>query len=861
MADPGQPRKRAKLALAAVTAGAGLALLVFLAFEVVRKLELLDTASSDNVQWTLAQAEVEFLDLQTAIANARQAAQPDLGLVRREFDIFYSRVQTISASQLYGMLRADAGYAAALGRAERFIARAVPLIDASDARLTAALPRLAGLVAETRPAVRALSVNGLEYFAAQADLRREAVATTLWRLAAVTIALLSFLLLAALVLARLYRLSERRAGALQLATSRLGTIVRTSLDAILVADRAGRILEFNEAAERIFGWKRSEILGRTMSDTIVPDGHRAAHERGMARYRRGGERHVTGRGRLQLEARRADGEVFPAEMSVQSAEGVDGEIFVSFIRDISHRVAAERELVTARDQAVAGEKAKTEFLAVMSHEIRTPLNGLLGTLSLLKDTRLTARQRGYLENMEASGGLLLNHVNDVLDISKYEAGKLTLNPSRVDLAQLVQSVIDNQADVAAAAGNSIDWCWRGEPMAAVETDALRLRQILINLVSNAVKFTRDGRITVEIAADRSEGEAPQVAFRVRDTGVGIAAEALDRIFRDFETVDSSYGRSAGGAGLGLGIARRLARALGGRIEAASEPGRGSVFQVSLPMKVLRPEADETAARPDPGAGADKPRRAVLVIEDDDINRAVLSDMLKSDRHVVVEAKDGREGVQRAAARAFDLVLMDISMPVMDGRAAAREIRSGCGRSRDAPIIAVTAHALPGEVEEFRRHGMSGYLCKPIDRAALRRLLAVERPATPCAPAVAAADGPPHATGAIVDHACFFDMQAQLGADMMARLLERFLAEGDGTIAFLRDVEGGDWTRENVRQRAHKLAGVAATLGATQLRGRLAALETTCAPGGDMAEARRLCADLDRLWASTTQALGLRAVAS
>lgn len=354
-------------------------------------------------------------------------------------------------------------------------------------------------------------------------------------------------------------MSERRTRLLQSATDRLGTIIATSLDGIVVVDELGRIVDFNAAAERIFGHDREDVIGANMGELIVPEKHRQAHHDGMIRYRRTGLKKVTGAGRMTLEALRSDGTVFPVELSIQSAQAETGEIFVGFIRDVSHRIAQEEGPVRARDSAVAGDKAKSEFLAVMSHEIRTPLIGLLGTLSLLKESGLDPRQRDYIETIEDSGELLLNHVNDVLDISKYEAGKMTLDLQPVTVADLARSVIDNQRDLAVANGTGISWTWAAAPVDRIETDPFRLRQIPINLVGNAVKFTRHGQITLEIAAHPA-GE-PRILFRVRDTGIGIEPDQIDRLFKDFETADSSYGRQASGTGLGLGIARRMADAL------------------------------------------------------------------------------------------------------------------------------------------------------------------------------------------------------------------------------------------------------------------------------------------------------------
>lgn len=499
--------------------------LVFLALEVMRKLNLLDTASSDNVQWTLSQTEVEFLEFLQDLTLSTNTDTPDVSRVRREFDIFYSRINTVSESALYGPLRAEPGYAETLSAVRRFLDDAALIIDGPEPEFVARLPELLDMAESMRLNVRKLAVTGLDYFAELEDQRRESVAGTLLRLALATLALVSIVVVAALNQFRMYRLSERRTNDLSVTSARLHTVFSTSLDAILVADGDGKILEFNAAAETIFGYRRDEVLGRDLGDVIVPDKFRAAHAAGMKRHRETGEKRIIGAGRVRLEGLRADGSIFPVEMSVQTAKGAKGgEIFVSFIRDISHRLKAEKDLITARDQALAGEKAKTEFLAIMSHEIRTPLNGLLGTLSLLKDLDLTPKLRSYVDNMEASGALLRHHVNDVLDVTKYEAGKLSLNPVPVNLSELVQSVIDNQRDLAAAHDNEISWQWCGQALPTVITDPTRLRQVLINLVSNAVKHTESGSINVELEAGKpANGHAP-LDIRVIDTGIGIDPE-------------------------------------------------------------------------------------------------------------------------------------------------------------------------------------------------------------------------------------------------------------------------------------------------------------------------------------------------
>ncbi len=796
--------RRVKAPTLATLAMAGLAVLVMLALKTVKDLDLLGSAQSDNVQWTLSQTEVEFLELELAIAQERAAATPDLDRIREEFDIYYSRVATLAEGELYSGLRVSPQYANALQQVRDALDASVSLIDSADAVLLARLPTLENQVQQMHDPVRRLSSSGLNSFAVQADQQRQGVATTLWQLGLATLVLFGVVQGTSMVLYCQYRSSERT-------TSRLQTVVGTSLDAIVVSDRDGTIVEFNPAAEEIFGYKRADVLGRSLGETIVPEKYRAMHEAGMARYRETGERRVIGKGRVQLEALRADGTIFPVELSIQADRGAYGELFVSVVRDITQRLEAERELVEARDRAVAGDKAKTEFLAVMSHEMRTPLNGLLGTMSLLQDTRLNKRQRGLLNNMEMSGQLLLRHTNDVLDVTKHDAGKTVVETTDVDLGALVQSVVDNQRDLAATSGSTLSWTWCGSPLDSVQTDPFRLRQVLINLVSNAVKFTQDGKITVEIEAERGSANDATIALRVIDTGIGIDPSDIDRLFRDFETGDASYGRANSGTGLGLAICRRLVEALGGEIGADSDLGQGSVFWVTLPVKTTQSVPDTPAPRSARTYRSKSAAKSVLVIEDNEINRVVLRGHLEAAGHSVTEAVDGREGVAMAADTEFDIILTDISMPHLDGIQATRAIRDGMGPNTNTRIIAVTAHAMPHQIEEFREAGMNGFVSKPIDRDHLQAILAgeasfgIDDPA-PCRP------DPSHVA----------ELESALGKETLSKLMTRFLSEGDD---FAADLSGPSLPCAKVlAQRGHQLAGSASMLGFDHLREVLNDLE-------------------------------------
>lgn len=853
---------------------------VHLAQAVVANLTLLDTAASDNVQWTLAQVEVDFVDLEREVLRATSIEDADLSVVQRDFDIFYSRARVVADGQLYGSLRSNDRYNASIRAIEVFLDETVALIDQGGQTLRDALPSIQQQMEALRPAVRDLSIAGLGVFAKQADERRLGIAQTLMRLAMVTVALLSVLLLSALLLARMARQGFRRANVLQATSSRLETIIATALDAVVVTNRIGQIIEFNGAAESIFGYMRGSVLGRDISEIIVPPHLRAAHAAGVSRYLRTGKRKLVGAGRIRLEAMRSNGEIFPMEFSIQSALGTEGEIFISFIRDISQIVQAERELVTARDQAVAGERAKTEFLAVMSHELRTPLNGLLGTLSLLQDTPLTEKQRSYTETMESSGALLLNHVNDVLDITKYEAGKLVLELGPVDPSAVVSDVVDTLRDLASTRNNALEWQTVGEDIPIVLSDARRLRQILINLVGNAVKFTDSGRIWVDVELIH-ETDKKMLEIRVTDAGIGIDSDSITRIFHDFETGDASYNRAKGGTGLGLGIARRLTELLGGEIGAESTLGVGSCFWLRIPADEVDPSMIVDEKKNQMPTRYEGPSRSVLIVEDNEINRRVLREMLEADGHTVNEAVDGHDGVTKAEERFYDLILMDISMPRLDGRGATMAIRNGDGPCKSTSIIAVTAHALPQEIEDFRRHGMDDCISKPIKRGELRQVMMTPARVEAVAgkdPSKEVADAAPVSSETVtaaepapvpapvlrkkhrkaprmpdmplIDTAQIKQLVEDIGPEAMEQFLNRFITEGEAIIAQSEVYIDP----EAYVASLHRLAGSAAVFGAVRLKATLNEAETVWKEVGDDEVFRPLLGPVPSIWNESVEAL-------
>nr|WP_253913193.1 ATP-binding protein [Pseudoruegeria sp. HB172150] len=620
------------------------------------------------------------------------------------------------------------------------------------------------------------------------------------------------------------------------------TIVETSQDAIVVANARGLILEFNPAAEQTFGLSREQTLGEKLIDTLLPEHMREKAQQDYFRFLRDGSRPTAGARQFEVTAVDSSGREFPAEVSVDQAEDAGGRVFVAYIRDISRRRAAEDNLTEARDRALAGERSKAEFLAVMSHEMRTPLNGLLGSMQLMQDEPMSDRQQELLNRMQFSGRLLLSLVNDVLDLAKYEAGKMEVVRKAYSIPQLLDGVVETTAPLAAKNGNTLEWRWVGDPSEGAVGDPRRLRQVLLNLVGNAVKFTRAGSVEIEVELIGSA--SPQIEFRVIDSGIGIAEQDLDRIFRDFETLDSSYARQAGGTGLGLGIARRFAKLMGGETGVESVRGEGSLFWLRLPFERAVFPLATPRARVENTAISQVSPLDVLLVEDNEINRLVAREILEADGHTVTEAVNGRAGVEWAAAKQFDVILMDVSMPVMDGPEAARNIRAGDGASAKTPIVAITAHALPEEIAGFREAGMSHCISKPLDRETLRQTLAVVAGETEQSDIPAPKDSVRRCESALLS----------------TENLERFVTKGstallDRSIAEITwDIDriGGGLQNDELRRAVHKCAGTCGVFGFSALRDALAAIETKLKRGGAI-ESRDLREVAD-LWEETRTAL-------
>jgi two-component system sensor histidine kinase/response regulator len=760
-------------------------------------------------------------------------------------------------------------------------------------------------------------------------------------------------------------------------------IMAASLDAILTLTRDGEIVDLNSAAVQLYKTTRDAAVGDHMT-SYIPARDREVWEQLLERLRED-PTHLHGR-RIEGTGRRSDGSEFPFEASINSLEAGQRQFFVTFVHDITDRKASERRLADARDAALRASVVKSEFLATMSHEIRTPMNGVIGSLDLMLDSELAPELAELAQIARTAANDLLAIIDDILDLSKIEADKVERQQAIFELVSIVEGVADIVAVTARQKGVALATYIDPQLPTGMRGDARLLRQILVNLVGNAMKFTDHGEVVIRAERQPAAESQALVRFTVRDSGSGIPPDALATLFEPFTQVDGGATRAHGGSGLGLAISSRLVRLMGGKLTVDSELGRGSTFSFSLPftlpeepvvpappptrlgrpLRVLIVDTSDTSAETVerylrawgmvptrvPGAAAalerftaapaserfdvailaasardegaptlarDLHARAgeegvfvialleigerlvepdgassasfdavvgkpikqsrlydalsgiqteraaaevdevaqppgelsglrVLVAEDNPVNQQVLLRQAQRLGMVADAVNNGQEVLNALEGQAYDVVLMDCQMPVMDGYTATRAIRS---REQDGatrlPIVAVTANAMREDFERCRESGMDDFVAKPVTLAALAN--AIERAVTAtrdagaqagAASSPAATPAPPPPPSDAVDRVALGSLQDDLGGpDALLRIVRLFLEQLDPQAEQIEAAaKGGE--HETLARNAHRMRSSAATLGASGLAEILSALEAA-ARDGDAAACDQLAA--------------------
>ncbi|OEE60861.1 hybrid sensor histidine kinase/response regulator [Enterovibrio norvegicus FF-454] len=499
-----------------------------------------------------------------------------------------------------------------------------------------------------------------------------------------------------------------------------------SSEAMFISDSKGHIIRTNPAFTKITGFSGTEVKGEKPR-SLTANPHDAAFHKGIWRTLLAND---SWQGEITFLHK--EGRVIPVRMSITAVKDENEQLthYVAHFFDLTEQKNTEQILLEAQKAAENANRAKSQFLAAMSHEIRTPMNGVLGVLGLLKETPLTDQQQKLVLTARESGELLLAIINDILDFSKMEAGKLTLEKNPFDVFDLFHQTIDIMRPQAEKKNLRLTAKISDSAPQYLIGDGDRIRQVLLNLLSNAVKYTKRGTVTVSLTCNHQSSTYSQIQIDVVDTGIGIDSSHLPTLFNEFTMAEGNYDRGHEGSGLGLAICKQIVNLMGGELSVVTEVGKGSVFSFALNLDLaLQDDCVVTTPEPLPINASIAKDIRILMAEDNPANQIVLRTMLEFSGLSADIVSNGLEAIEAVSSIPYDIVLMDISMPEMDGMEATRRIRALDSEAKNVVIIALTAHAIRGDKEHFLDVGMDDFVSKPFTRQAILDCLARWQPKT------------------------------------------------------------------------------------------------------------------------------------
>lgn len=815
---------RLRLGLILLLSGAAFSVMIAMRFEIATDLQKAEASGSENHTWTISQIEADMVRYVDALDEASRHASPDnMAEVFEKFDTLSSRVDTLRFILLSRVpeLAQEEGWtdlAGPMGLLERHQFIIDPVYqDFRDTdqvyigRFADSLPQMAREARDVSEGMRPVVVSAYLGTTSQvAELRTDLDKTLDLFSASLVVAMT----LSCLLMITLHYQGRERLELLHKTEKESRSFKATldsSLDAVFVVDQRGKIIWGNAASKTVFGLDMAEKPAGYL-DRLLNLGEHKGVVRDII--------HTSRRKRFRMTGTRSDGTVFPVDVSGSLwSDGSDEEVMVFFIRDISEQVSFEETLAAARNDAQKGDEAKARFLAVMSHEMRTPLNGLLAAADLMKrKVELSGDAARFTKIIQSCALDTLDHINNVLELTRLEDQHgAHYTRSSLPLISVLRAIIVQFEAEAEQRGLQINFKPEGNyDSLKIEAAPSLLRRVVVNFLSNAVKFTDFGHIDIVIRVrPGTEEGSRKIRISVCDTGIGIAEENIQKIFETFETLDASYARVREGSGLGLGIAKLAAEAMGGHIEVESRPERGSNFTLAFEASLsLTEEVTDQVA-----TDYQERHLRLLVAEDNKFSRELLVEMLSFEGHSVEAAEDGVEAVAKANLKVFDAILMDLSMPHLDGLAATRLIKQQ-SLNTTTPIIGLTAQADMEMLQRYMDTGLVQVILKP---ASLEQI-------TDCLYGIYADQDEIDADGTeLVQMQSFMKKMNMVGLDRIRSLSLGCLNESLEAAFSIDVVDENDFLRRSVTI-SHREAGGAASLGFIELQREWLGIETAAKSG-------------------------------